>query len=413
MVRTRNFAGYITGSVILLAVMIWGSCKKDESGTIQPSSIKIISTENEPKQVNMISSNTGEILAYVSSGDLVVPPDHQELFILNSNGDIQNKFSLSDTLFQHLCTVPALDGGFMICGTANTFPYIAMFHVSNTGEVMWSKSFQVKFGTNKNRPAISISHDGNYLVMYQSYGSGYYIWKGDVNGNEISNSKYPTPNSMHPGSGLNYGEKYVDFLQVNDTLIITQGINYDEYDQLIENCFLRAVSENMVKKWYSTNYDSAHFEFGSGLAYVNNKVILFGSRSDHKLLEYAGNPFIRTYNTDGTFEGDRLLPQVGGTPTIIRKSIRTPEGGYLLVGNNNQLPLNDLVSPNQAILIKLGPDLAINWSRVVNSGYPVKGYDAVYHKDGTIGLIGLMKDNYSENKLLYMHLDGGGGIINN
>jgi hypothetical protein len=400
-------------ALTMFLLVVIPSCKEDDDPALKPSSIKIIPTENEPKQVRMIASLSGSILAYTSSGDLVFPPVSSEMFILNESGEEVKRLGLSDTLFQHVNAIAGINGGFFVCATTNNLNYIAIYQVSDLGVVEWSKSFAVKFGVNKNLPDVTISNDGNYMVMYQSLGSGYYIWKGDVNGNEIFNRKYPTPNAVHYGTGLNYGERYVNFFQANDTLIITQGITFDQYDQLIENCFLRAVNTDVQKRWYSTNFDSTHIENGVELAMVNQNIVLFGNRSSNTLAEYAGDVFARYYSLDGTYGGTSFFPRIGGTPNIIRSVIRVPGGGFLLVGNNNQLPNNDLVSDTQLILIRLNPDLSVQWTQELKTAYPAKGFDAVFHANGSIGLMGLIKDNFSENKLLYLHLDQGGRIINN
>ncbi|HNS12871.1 MAG TPA: hypothetical protein PKM97_09690 [Bacteroidia bacterium] len=389
------------------------SCKKDDLTGGSNSSIKVISTVTEPKQVKLVSSNDGTLLALSTSGDLIVPASHQELILINAGGVVQRRISLSDTLFQHMSAVRGINGGFFVCGTSNTFSYIAIYYLDDSGEKLWSKSFTVKFGTSLNEPVAKISPDNYYQVMYQSYGSGYYIWKGDADGNEVSNIKFPTPNAVHYGSGLNYGERYSDFFQVNDTLIIAQGITIDRYESDIENCFLRAVNENMVKKWYSDNYDSTHMESGAGLAYINDKIILFGSKADNQYYEYYGDVFARTYSTSGDFEGEIVYPKVGGSDTRIRQSTPSPDGGFLLVGSNNQYSQGELVSPNNIVLIKLDHNAVFNWARSIETDSPSKGFDAVYLADGTIGLIGLLKEKENANKIVYMHLDASGVIVNN
>ena len=177
---------------ILISMMciVMISCDKDDSVSVEPSSIKIITSVNEPKQVEMGISNGGAVLAYTSSGDEVIPLVHQEFFLLNASGDILKTFGLSDTLFQHISVIRGIDNGFFVVGSANTFPYIALFKVNDSGEVEWSKTFQVKFGTSKNKAAVIESRNGEYWVMHQSQGSGYYIWRGDLMGNEIGNKKF-------------------------------------------------------------------------------------------------------------------------------------------------------------------------------------------------------------------------------
>lgn len=395
----------------LTAIVV--SCSKDELNGVNNSSIKVISTDTEPKQVKLVSSHAGTLLALSTSGDLIIPATRQELILFNALGVVKRRISLSDTLFQHMSAVSGIDGGFFICGTSNTFPYIAIYHLDDSGEIKWSKTFPVKFGTNLNEPVAKISLDNHYQVMYQSYGSGYYIWKGDVDGNDISNIKFPTPNAVHYGSGLNFGERYSDFFQANDSLIIVQGITIDRYENDIENCFLRAVKENMVKKWYSNNYDSTHMEAGAGLAYINDKIVLFGSKADNQYYEYFGDAFARTYSTSGDFEGEVIYPRVGGSATRINRSIPSPDGGFLLVGSNNQYSQGELVSPNNIILMKLDHNAVFDWSRAIKTDYPSRGFDAVYLADGTIGLIGMLKEKDKTNKILYIHLDASGMIVNN
>ena len=398
---------------LLMLALFVGSCKKDEINNGSASSIKIISTDNEPKQVILLSSKGGVMLAILTSGDVIFPPNDQELLLLNSDGDVLRRLTLSDSLFQHVSAVPAMDGGFFICASTNTLPYIAIYHLSDAGDILWSKSFDVKLGTNLNQPVACISRDNHYLVMYQSYGSGYYLWKGDVAGNEVFNAKFPIPNAIHYGTGLNYGERYSNIYQPNDTQIVVQGITIDRYESDVENCFLRVVNENMAKKWYSSNFDSTRIELGAGFAYIDGKIILFGTKSDNAFLEYFGDPFIRVYSTAGNFEGETLIPRVEGTPTIIKRVVPSPDGGYLLIGSNNQYSQGELVSPNKIAIIKLNFDASVSWTRAISTGYPSRGFDAVYHSDGSIGVAGLLKERDNENKLMYLHLDATGNIINN
>jgi len=397
----------------LLLLLPAVSCKKEIPATVIPSSIRIISTANEPKRVNMVSSAGGMQLVYITSGDLIEPPVRQELFLLRPTGESAGQVHLSDTLFEYIRAVPGIDGGFFICATSDLFSQMAIFHVNDQGAVLWSKSIVVKSGTSLREPDIRISRDQHYLVMYQSYGSGYYLWKGDAGGTEVFNKKFPTPNAIHYGSGLNYGEKYVNLFQPNDTLFIVQGITYDQYEERVENCFVRAVSENLAKLWYSDNYDSSRIESGAGLAYEADRIVLFGASADNLAYEHFGDVFARRYTTSGIFEGDLAYPRAGGTPTTVNRVVTAPGGGYLLAGSNGQLPQHDLVSPNQPVLMKLNPDLSTAWTRVVQTGFPARGHDVVYHSDGTIGLIGLMKDNYATNKVLYIHLTALGEVINN
>jgi len=406
----------LTNLQVLLLVSFFAivsSCKKDSINSELHASVKVIPTENEPKQVRSVASEYGNILAYTTSGDQVVPIRKQEVYLLNGSGEVITQINFSDTVYQYMNAIPGLNGGFIICASSSGLPYISLFEILDNGEVNWTKHIPCTGGTNLNEPAI-LTYDNNYLVMYQSFGSGYYIWKGDANGDDIFHKKIPIPNAMHYGSGLNFGEKYVRFLHANDTLIVIQGVTFDLYSHLIENCFLRSVSESIVRRWYSTNYDSAHIESSAGLYFSNEgKIVLFGSKATNPVNEGFGDVFYRSYTPDGILENEVVFPRVGGTPNIIKNVIRSADGGYLLVGSNNQLFDNVLVSPNQMILFKLDANLMIQWTRLIPTEFPAKGFDAVYLKDGTIGLMGLLKDNYSRNKLLYMHLDASGEIIVN
>ncbi len=399
-------------SILLLIAFVISSCKKtvDSEST---ASVKIVPTVNEPKQVKMISSAYGNLLAYVTSGTLVTPVIKQELFLLNPSGAVMTNVHLSDTIYQYISATRSLNGGFMVCATSDNYPYISLFQVGDNGEAQLVKNITTTSGTNRNEPDIR-TYNNEYLLLYQSYGSGYYIWKGDANGVEILNKKIPPPASNHYGTGLNYGEKMVRLVQANDTMIAIQGINYDQYNEVIENCFVRAVSNTIAKKWYSTNYDSAHFEMSSGLFYSpTEQIVLFASRSKQSIDENYGDAFARTYSLSGTLLREVVFPRVGGTPNTIKNTIQSSDGGFIMVGSNNQLPANDLVSPNKIIVSKLNADLTVNWTKSFNTSFPSKGYDAAFLSDGSIAIIGLLKENLSTNKVLYLHLDANGNLINN
>jgi hypothetical protein len=361
----------------------------------------------------MISSIYGNLLAFFACeaiGDSAFP---QEFFLLNQSGEVLRNVSVSDSIYQYVTAVPALDGGFMVCASNDGSSYFSLYHIGDNGEVLWARNVPLLVGKIINQPSI-VTYDNNYMVMYQSFSWGYYMWKGDANGSDIFNKKIPIPNAKHYGSGLNYGEKYSRFTQANDSLIVIQGITYDLYDKMIENCFLRAVNESIEKKWYSSNYDSTHIESSSGLFYTaGHKIFFFGSKSTETLLEGYGDAFARTYSLTGILENEIVYPRIGGTPNTVKKTIQSPDGGYLMIGSNNQLATNIVVSPNQLTLFKLNSDLTINWSKSIDTDVPSKGFDAVYLNDGSIGVISVLKQNNSINKLIYMHLDATGNIINN
>lgn len=396
------------GSMLVLL-----SCNKESNDPQSGSSIKLIITENTPRSVKMISSGNGNLLAFFTSEVQGDAGFQQELFLLNPSGEVLKKVNISDTVYQYMNAIPAVDGGFMVVASDNNSSQFTLFHVGENGEVTWSKDVPLYVGKIINKPMLT-TFNNSYLVVYQSFSWGYYMWKGNAFGSETLHKRIPIPNAQHHGSGLNFGEKYSRFIQGNDSLIIIQGITYDEYDRMIENCFLRAVDENVNKKWYSTNYDSTHSESSSGLFYSpDNKIILFGTKSAESVLEGYGDGFARVYSTTGVLENEIVYPRIGGTINTFKQTIKSPDGGYLMVGSNNQLPSNLVVSPTQLVLMKLNSDLTVSWSKTLSSGAPAKGFDVTFLIDGTIGLIELIKENNTTNKLLYLHLDSSGNLINN
>jgi hypothetical protein len=398
---------YVTCILTLL------SCDKETIDSESNASIKLVSTISEPKMVKMISSTYGNLLAFFASEEQGDSAFRQELFLLNQSGEVLKNVFISDSTYQYMNAVAALNGGFIVCASNDGSSYFSIFHIGDNGDVISTKNVSVSVGSIINEPSIT-TNDNNYMVVYQSFSWGYYMWKGDANGSDIFNKRIPIPNARHYGSGLNYGEKYSRFMQANDSLIIIQGITYDEYDRMIENCFLRAVDESVNKKWYSGNYDSTHIESSSGLFYsADNKIVLFGTKSTEILMAGYGDAFARIYSLTGILENEIVYPRIGETPNTIKQTIQSPDGGYFMIGSNNQLPSNIVVSPNQLVLIKLNADLTLNWSKSIDSYTPSKGFDAVYLSDGSIGVISLLKENNSMNKLIYMHLDETGNIINN
>ena len=399
--------------ICVACMLVLFSCNKDPLEPGSSSSIKLISTENAPKRVKMTSSINGKLLAFYTSEAQGDAAFKQELFLLNQSGEVLKKVSVADTVYQYMNAIPAVNGGFMLIASDNSSSHFSLFHIGDNGDVLWSKNIPLFVGKIINEPMIT-SYNNDYLVVYQSYSWGYYLWKGNANGNDILHKKIPIPNAQHYGSGLNYGEKYSRFIQGNDSLIIIQGITYDEYDRMIENCFIRTVDENVNKEWYSTNYDSTHIESSSGLFYsMDNKIILFGTKSTESILEGYGDAFARVYSTTGILENEYVYPRVGGTINTFKQTVKSPDGGYLMVGSNNQLPSNLVVSPTQLAMIKLNPDLTMSWSKIIDSSVPAKGFDVTYLSDGSIGVIELLKDNNTTNKLIYFHLDSSGNLINN
>lgn len=401
-------------SFSVLFVLSLQSCNKNSLGDSH-SSIRIIETQYEPKQVRMVSSSQGNILAYVISGGNTIPPVHQELFLLKPNGELIRSIRLSDTLYQYISAVKGINGGYFLTASGNNLPFIANYKLDDNGNIEWSKVNALSITNyNVNAPSVAIGKDMNYLVMYQQYGSGYFIQKISAAGVEVSKTKLPSPNANHYGTGLNYGENHESLFQLNDSLIVIQGLTFDQYgSDLVENCFLRAVDQNMSKKWYSSNFDSTRFENAAGLhASTNGNIILFGNKAQESINEGFGDVFARTYSTTGVMTNETIYPRVEGTPTRIRYTIPSPDGGFLLIGSNNQLAANDLVSPNKIVLMKLDAQLNLSWSKSLETADPAKGFDASYLQDGSIAMLGLLKSNLSTNKLLYLHLDPSGNLIN-
>jgi hypothetical protein len=188
----------------------------------------------------------------------------------------------------------------------------------------------------------------------------------------------------------------------------------DMYSELIENCFLRTVDQNIVKKFYSTNYDSTHIEKGAALFSTSNQQILFfGTKSGKTVEEGFGDYFVRKYSLSMQYLGETNFARINGTPTLIRQAIEVPGGGYMLAGSNNQLPSNDVVSNNHIVLARVNSDLTLAWTREIKTEFPAKGYDLAWLPDGTLALIGLLKQDYATNVILYLHMNSNGDIINN
>ena len=204
------------------------ACDKDDDASVSPSSIKVISTETEPKQVEMVSSPSGSTLVIISSGTVVVPVVQQELLIIDSEGEVLSRPLLSDTIFQHIDAVAGLNGGFFLSATSNGFDYIMLYQLDDDGDLQWSTSVSrnpIPVTTvNTSEPEIVISRDDNYLMLYQSGSNTYRVWKGDAFGNTVSDKKFQSPNAIHDPNGLNYGQKYVNLLDANDSIVVAQGV---------------------------------------------------------------------------------------------------------------------------------------------------------------------------------------------
>jgi hypothetical protein len=191
--------------------LLIASCTKD-STEVGKSSVKVISTVNEPKQVRSVVSTEGNLLVYTNSEELV-PVTRQEVFILNADGEVLKTVLLSDTIFQYINAVAAPDGGFLLCASSNTFSTNTIYHIGENGDIIWWKRIPVIGGSSIYGAYPAIGRDNSYLIMYQSAGSGFYIWKGDASGNEIFTRKIPSPDAVHSGGGIDRGHKYSRLIQ--------------------------------------------------------------------------------------------------------------------------------------------------------------------------------------------------------
>lgn len=402
--------------MFIVSLIFFTSCKKETFDSGSNSSIKILTSTTGLADLKMAKSLNGNVLIANSYGiGDANTALLQQFKLVKPSGEIIKSFALVDTVYQFIDVMPGIDNGFFITVANSDRHFISWYKLDDNGNTVWSGTkAMVANGYAMNPPAVTKSYDNNYMILYQNTNSGYYVHKLDLSGNLVLNKKLPPPTSQHQGSGLNYGEAVLDIFQPNDSMIVVKGENYDEYTGIrITNCFLRALTSNITQKWFSTNFDTTKLETGVGMFNSNtNKIHFFGCKSDNSIFEKYGTVFVRSYSLTGVFENEVVLPQIEGSPTIIRKTISTPDGGYLLVGSNGQLPSNDLVSPNKIILIKLNSDLTVSWTQALNTFFPGRGFDVAYLNDGTLGVVGFLKENYSVSKVIYLHLDAGGNIIN-
>lgn len=398
--------------LFLISILIW-SCKKTDAVSSTHSSVKIIETATEPKQVNSIQLTNGNIVLWVCSGDelngLAFP---QEFFLITPNGELINTFTNSDTAFQYVHCLPCIDGGFICVSSTSHGNYILIQKMNDNG-VQELKNI-IPFTTNflLNSPNICTDPIGNFVLEYQVYGDGYYISRVNRGAGVMVTTKIPSPAAIHHGTGLVVGEKVVDVFQPNDSVIFLQGVTYDQYNETVENCFVRELRNNVTQRWFSSNYDSTHFEHGNGFGITNNnQLVFFGTKSLHSVNEYYGFPFARIYNSSGALVNELQLSPTYNSLTLLKKTIATPDGGFLLIGSDNQYPVNDLVSDNHIALMKLNNSLQMEWSKEITNYYPSKAFDATYLNDGSMLVFGLIKDNLAINRIMILHLNSNGELI--
>jgi hypothetical protein len=398
--------------IMSLILVLASSCQKPEDNL--GSSVRIVDFENALPDLKMAKSNAGNLLIANSAGAGDPLIARQQFSLLKPNGDVIKKFTLTDTSFQFLDIMAGLDGGFFVAAAGSNKNYVAWYKLNDNGAIQWFGSQpMIAGGAALCAPSVTQSFDGKYLLLYQNSGAGYFILKIDASGALNLASKVPPPAAQHPNIGLNFGEAVLEITQPNNSTILLQGEMYDQYSGVdITNCFIRKLTANVEQQWFSTNYDTANLEVGAGMFVAeNDRILFFGTTSESAALEGYGDIFIRSYSQQGTLENEKLLPRVGGTPTIAKKVIPAPGGGYLMVGSNNQFPASDLVSPNKVILLKLKADLTQLWSTEIPTVFPGRGFDLAYLNDGTIGVVALHKEDYSKNRIMYFHLDANGNII--
>jgi hypothetical protein len=401
----------VMSSVFCFLTLIYFSCKKDDGAGESVSSLKIIPTKHEPKLVRIVSSDNGVNMVYTYSGNVINPAVGQEFYILDDKGNVIKSVTLTDSIYQYIDVVPAYNGGFFICAATDLLPGFVLYLVDDAGTVVWRKPVPVLNGTLINKPALTRSIDNNYWITYQSQGYGFYLFKCDQQGNPLLHKKIQTPNSKHSNFGLNWGETFDRIVQVNDTLLAIQGINIDQYSDTIDNCFVRGINENADKTWYSTNFDSTQQENSAAIFARGNSILLFGTRSQNRLNEGFGDPFVRTYTLNGVLQSQLDFTRINHTPVIVKNVIPAADNGYLLIGSDNQLPSNDVVSNNRIVLYRLNQDLSVRWTKEIQTHNPSKGFDAAFMSDGTIAVTGLIKQDYSVNSIIYFHLTAGGEIV--
>jgi hypothetical protein len=193
------------------------SCSKDNA-TDEKSSVKIVSTVNAPVQVKLAASSEGNLLVYSNSEEITAPAIRQELFILNPAGEVLNTVFLSDTIFQFIHAIAAVDGGFFLCASSNTFNTITLYHLDDTGAIVWWKRIPTTGGSSFYGAYATVGADNNYLVMFQSFGSGYYIWKGDALVMRYSIKRFPSrmptirnrPDHWREIFAADTGQRYAD-----------------------------------------------------------------------------------------------------------------------------------------------------------------------------------------------------------
>lgn len=393
------------------------SCKKNENAPYIDSSVRLLSSNDGLSDLKMAKGIDGNILIVNSYGKTDVNNVVKQQFkLLSPKGETIRSFSLNDTLFQYIDIMPGIDNGYFVVASISNKKQINWFKLNNDGDIVWSgvKNL-IANGFPLFAPAVNKSYDNNYFILYHNSGAGYFIHKLDMLGDFIFNKKIPEPNAIHQGTGLNFGETVNKIFQPNDSMIIVQGTTIDKYNGISRiNCFVRALSSDVTQKWFSTNFDSTRTETAASMQYINSgKILLFATKTQSNAAESYGDPLIREYTLAGSLSNQIVYSRVDGTPTIIKKAIVAQDGSFLLIGSNNQFDFTDLVSPNKMILMKINQDLSFSWSKTIHTIYPSRAFDATYFDDGTIGLVGFIKENLTINKVIYLHLDAKGVVIPN
>jgi hypothetical protein len=401
--------------MLLLFLPALFSCKKSAE-TMEQSAIKVFKMNGSLQTVGMAESAAGNILAYAN--DRLSNLNDPQLYLLTSEGVVISQPKLTGSPYTYLSAVKGIGSGFLMCAAKNDASSLTVFRLDNSGNITWKKDIALSRALLLG-PNVSVSADNNYVIVCQD--SKPHLIKIDDNGNILSDNLLSSPKPLPPCNSQDSIYFHSQIIQPTASTSLILG--YFSYDAkrtpfiIISNVYVMSYDQaGTVKNWNSTGYDTTMCEAPTGiLMAANNKVLVFGSKTsegyyDTKTVIQSvyGTPFLRIYDINGNLEKEILIPKVEGTPTWFQKVKPTPDGGYILIGSDNQLTSSTLVSNNHISLTKLNSDLSVSWQKAINTFYPSKGWDIICFPDGTYRVGGIQKENYEQNQLIFLNLDSKG-----
>jgi len=169
--------------------------------------------------------------------------------------------------------------------------------------------------------------------------------------------------------------------------------------------------------------DSNYYETTNALESYNNGLVAVTSgitrgKDDGAYVNYTNNTYAQLisgrinlvcFDNVGNFSSKKAITGYKGDG-MISSMRKTDDGGFILCGTVDQASSAVIVSYTKIFLVKLNPDLSVEWSRAIDTTNPSYGIDAFQTPDGGFLVTGNLKSLDKQYEVVVIKMDAHGNF---